>query len=236
MVASSYATTAAFTISEEGGYTNSSVDSGNWSTGVCGKGTLIGSNLGCGAPATIAYMAQAQPGFEVTAAWMQALPRSVYDGMAQSMYWEPVQAANMPPGLDLSMFDDAWNTGVGNASLKLQRVLGVTQDGMVGPNTLGRISEVGLPPIARGLTLSNATTLQKRLGVTPDGSVGPQTLAALAAQPAQRVPLLILALSEEQDAYYRSLSNFSIYGAGWLARTSRRLTAALSLYDSSTGA
>jgi lysozyme family protein len=228
---SSYAATTAFTIAQEGGYTGDPVDSGNWSTGITGQGTLIGSNMGCGAPATIAYMAATAPSFTVTAAWMQALPRSVYDGMAQIGYWNPLQGDALPAGLDLSLFDDGWNTGIGTAAKKLQAVLGATQDGRIGPITLGLISSVALAPIAQSLNATDAATLQGRLGVIADGDVGPITLAALDAHPQQRVPLLLLALHERQVAYYQSLSNFSTFGQGWLARASSRLSAALSLAD-----
>ena len=232
MSAATYAAATAFTIAEEGGYTGSSSDSGNWSSGICGVGTLIGSNMGCGAPATIAYMEETEPNVTVTAAWMQALPRAVYDGMALSRYWEPMSCDGMPAGLDLSSFDSGWNVGIGTAAKQLQAILGAKQDGEIGPLTLGLISTIPLAPIAHGLGSTDAALLQRRLGVTADGSIGPVTLAALAAQPDQRVPLLLIALYEKQAAYYRSLFNFSTYGAGWLARASRRLTAALALADS----
>jgi lysozyme family protein len=232
MAAASYGPATTFTVGEEGDYSNRPEDSGNWSSGEVGVGTFIGSRWGCGAPATIAYMKEIWPGFVVDADWMRQLPRTVYDGMAKANYWMPIQAPLLPAGLDLSLFDDAWNTGVETAARKLQGVLGTTQDGAIGPVTLGLIETAPLPPIAQALTTSNAAALQKRLGVSADGSVGPITLRALAAQPLERVPLLLLALSERQDTYYRSLSNADQFLAGWLARTSRRLQAAIALHDS----
>lgn len=226
-----YAPTTAFTAAEEGPYTADPRDSGNWSSGQTGIGTLIGSNMGCGAPATIAYMARTQPGFAVTAAWMRTLPRSVYDGMARSKYWVPLQGDQLPAGLDLSLFDFGWNTGIGSAAKRLQWLVGATQDGQLGPKTLDLLVTCPLAPIARALATAEAIVLQQTLGVTADGSIGPQSLAALAAAPDATVRpiVLLLGLSEAQAAYYRSIYNFSTYGAGWLARTARRQAAGLQL-------
>jgi lysozyme family protein len=233
MTESSYAATKAFTISQEGGYSSVREDTGNWSSGEVGVGTLIGSNFGCGALATIAWMAETQPGFVVTSAWMKALPVTVYDGMAQAKYWTPLQCDALPAGLDLMCFDFGWNTGIGSSALRLQSLLGATQDGAIGPITLDLVNTVELAPIAKALTSADAITLQTLLSVDPDGDVGPLTLAAFAAQPTVRVPLLILRLGEIQAAYYRTLSTFSVDGDGWLNRNSARVTSALALASSS---
>src|SRR5690606_18718456 len=51
-------------------------------------------------------------------------------------YWVPSRAADLPPPLALMHFDAAVNHGVGNAARMLQRSLGVTVDGIIGPQTL----------------------------------------------------------------------------------------------------
>lgn len=224
-----YAPTTAFTKAEEGGYTADPRDSGNWSSGIVGKGTLIGSNMGCGAPATIAYVAMVQPGFVVTAAWMRTLPQAVYDGMAKGSYWTPLQGDALPAGLDLACFDFGWNTGIGSAAKRLQWLIGVRQDGDIGTETLNAIQSCAVAPIAKALSKADAEILQAKLGVTVDGDVGPQTLGAIAAQPAIRPVVLLLGLGEAQSAYYRSLGNFLTYGVGWLARTGRRVAAGMAL-------
>ena len=224
-----YAASTAFTKTEEGGYSSDPADSGNWSSGVCGEGELIGSNMGCGAPATIAYMAATQPGVAVTASWMRALPESVYDGMATSAYWSPLQGNSLLAGVDLTCFDFGWNTGVGSAAKRLQWLVGAEQDGEPGPATLAQVASCNLEPIAQALSSADAETLQQYLGVTADGAVGPKTLAALEATDGARGVVIVLGLGESQAAYYRTLFNFSTYGAGWLARTGRRVTAGLAL-------
>ncbi|MEE1654890.1 glycosyl hydrolase 108 family protein [Microvirga sp. CF3062] len=52
------------------------------------------------------------------------------------LYWDAVRADDMPPGLDLAVFDLAVNSGPARAVRMLQNVLGVTVDGIVGPVTL----------------------------------------------------------------------------------------------------
>jgi lysozyme family protein len=233
MVTSGYATTTAFTISQEGGYTDDARDSGNWSSGIVNKGLLIGSNMGVGAPAAIAYMAKTEPGFVVTATWMASLPVAIYNGLALANYWMPLSGDSLPAGINLSVFDDAWNTGVLTAAKKFQTLLGVKADGIIGPETLSAINTVNLEWIASGLSHGMAIALQARLGVTADGIVGPLTLEALKGQPTQRIPTLLFALSDAQTKYYDGLSNFATYGAGWIERTAKRLMTALSLHDSS---
>ncbi|WP_300450854.1 glycosyl hydrolase 108 family protein [Accumulibacter sp.] len=58
--------------------------------------------------------------------------------------------------------------------------------------------------------------LQRAAGVTDDGSVGPKTLAAVMA--ADQLAM-IGEMSENRLAYYRSLENFDVFGAGWTNRT-----------------
>ena len=45
----------------------------------------------------------------------------------------------MPDGLDLMLFDFGVNAGPGRAAKFLQKLLGVTQDGGIGPQTLGAL-------------------------------------------------------------------------------------------------
>lgn len=51
-------------------------------------------------------------------------------------YWDKVEADILPSGLDYTMADFAVNSGPGRAVMKLQAVLGVKQDGGLGPITL----------------------------------------------------------------------------------------------------
>ena len=54
-------------------------------------------------------------------------------------YWDRVKGDNLPEGLDLCIFDFAVNAGPGRAAKFLQKLIGVTQDGGIGPQTLGAL-------------------------------------------------------------------------------------------------
>ena len=51
-------------------------------------------------------------------------------------YWDAVHGAELPDGVDYAVFDFAVNSGPGRAAKYLQGVVGVVQDGRIGPATL----------------------------------------------------------------------------------------------------
>lgn len=51
-------------------------------------------------------------------------------------YWNPIRGMDLPPALALLVFDSAVNQGVGTAARLLQKAVGVTEDGNIGPVTL----------------------------------------------------------------------------------------------------
>jgi lysozyme family protein len=72
--------------------------------------------------------------------------REVY----RTMYWDVVRADQLPPGLDLAVFDFAVNSGPGTAAEHLQRLVGTTPDGIVGAQTLAaarETAEAGAQPL-----------------------------------------------------------------------------------------
>jgi lysozyme family protein len=114
--------------------------------------------------------------------------RAIY----RSLYWNPLRADALPPGVDLSVFDTGVNAGIWASARLLQRALGFT-------------------------------------GEEVDGCIGPETLGA-AAKCDPRI--LVEDLAERQAAYCRSLSDFPIFGRGWLNRTEARRNAALTMIES----
>ena len=73
---------------------------------------------------------------------------------------------------------------------------------------------------------TSARQLQEVVRTQADGWIGPATISCVMARdPAA----LIGMLAYRQEAYYRSLSSFSRFGNGWLARIDRRVAAALAM-------
>lgn len=56
-------------------------------------------------------------------------------------FWSVVRADQMPVGIDLAVFDFAVNAGPRTSVRLLQRVIGVSADGLVGPITLGTLAQ-----------------------------------------------------------------------------------------------
>lgn len=54
-------------------------------------------------------------------------------------YWTPIRGDELPPGVDLAVFDYAVNSGVRQASRALQKVVGATVDGVIGRQTLAAV-------------------------------------------------------------------------------------------------
>ena len=54
----------------------------------------------------------------------------------KQQYWDRVRGDDLPAGVDFAVFDFAVNSGVSRAAKTLQAVVGVTQDGQIGPATI----------------------------------------------------------------------------------------------------
>ena len=59
----------------------------------------------------------------------------------KSGYWDKMKGDNLPNGLDLCVFDFGVNAGPGRAAKFLQRMIGTTVDGGIGPMTLAKVNE-----------------------------------------------------------------------------------------------
>lgn len=69
---------------------------------------------------------------------MRALTPALVAPLYKKKYWDKVCGDGLPTGVDLAVFDLAVNSGPGRAAKMLQKVLGVTQDGAIGPQTLAK--------------------------------------------------------------------------------------------------
>ena len=81
-------------------------------------------------------------GHPVTEKDMRALTPAIVAPMYKKKYWDAVAGDSLPSGVDLAVFDFAVNSGPGRAAKMLQRVLGVTEDGAIGPVTLAKVTSV----------------------------------------------------------------------------------------------
>ena len=54
----------------------------------------------------------------------------------KNLYWDRISGDNLPSGVDFAVMDYAVNSGVSRAAKTLQSVVGVAQDGQIGPQTI----------------------------------------------------------------------------------------------------
>jgi lysozyme family protein len=139
----------AFTLDQEGGYQCAEQDPGNWSSGVCGLGHLIGTNLGISAPTLIAWTHDHDGA--TTPSLMRSLERTTAAAIYATNYWNAVRGEDLPPGIDLMVFDHAVTSGPGRSARLLQTAIGVVSDGFIGPATLAALRQQRLAPLVRTL-------------------------------------------------------------------------------------
>jgi len=75
-------------------------------------------------------------GHEVSEQDMRDLDEDDVRPIYQKNYWDRIKGDKLPSGLDLCVFDFGVNAGTGRAAKYLQKMIGTTADGGIGPNTL----------------------------------------------------------------------------------------------------
>lgn len=73
---------------------------------------------------------------DATKADLRAISDAQVAMVYRRFYWDAIAGAELPDGVDYAVFDFAVNSGPGRAAKYLQAVLGVAQDGRIGPATL----------------------------------------------------------------------------------------------------
>lgn len=93
---------------------------------------------------------------------MRTIPMSVVESIYKRKYWDKVRADEMPESVRFALFDYAVNSGSGAAIRALQRVLGVADDGVIGPMTLAaaKAQSEGLGARLNGYRLKFMTELK----------------------------------------------------------------------------
>ena len=109
-------------LKHEGGYVNNSKDPGGM------------TNLG-----VTKLTWEMWTGHPVSEKEMRNLTPELVAPMYKRKYWDKVSGDLLPSGVDHAVFDFAVNSGPGQASKVLQRVLGLKDDGFIGPQTLTKV-------------------------------------------------------------------------------------------------
>ena len=77
----------------------------------------------------------------LTAEDVKKLTPTMAKEIYRTAYWNRMQCGALPSGLDLEVFDFGVNSGPAESVKTLQRLVGVTQDGSVGPITLAAVRQ-----------------------------------------------------------------------------------------------
>lgn len=118
-------------IGHEGKFTDDKNDRGNWTTGIIGKGILKGTKYG--------ISAMTYPDFDI---------KNLTLNQAKEIYkrdwWDKLNADNLDPAIVFQVWDFAINAGMGTAKRKLQKSVGMAEDGIIGPLTIKAIHKADL--------------------------------------------------------------------------------------------
>lgn len=128
-------------IGEEGELSTDRDDPGNWTSGVVDRGVFKGTKYG--------ISAASYPNLDIA-----ALTLDQAKTIAKQDFWDRVSGDALPPAVAHALFDCAYNQGVGSAIRLLQHALGVTEDGVIGPNTLSAFRRSDVPGFARSFTVA----------------------------------------------------------------------------------
>lgn len=100
---------------------------------------------------------------------MRSLPLATAKQIAKSQYWDSVQADDLPDAVRFDIFDMSYNSGPKQAIKTLQRTVGTTEDGVLGPVTM---TAVGKMPADLLLRKFNGNRLKFYTSLPTFGSFG----------------------------------------------------------------
>ncbi len=119
MADADYARCLAFVLEAEGGYVDDPLDPGG------------ATNLGITLRVLTEWRHTA-----VTKQEVRDLTREEAGAIYRARYWNSTRCGELPPGVDLMVFDGAVNLGPAQSARMLQAAVGTTQDGSIGPITV----------------------------------------------------------------------------------------------------
>lgn len=91
---------------------------------------------------------------------MRSLTPDKVAPLYKKRYWDAVKGNDLPSGLDLCVFDCAVNSGVYRAVRILQRILGVKEDGIIGPVTVAATTSIPVDDLIEKYTEARHDFLQ----------------------------------------------------------------------------
>jgi lysozyme family protein len=90
-------------------------------------------------------------GHAVTVNDVRTMSSSTAIEIYRANYWNQMRCGDLPAGVDLMVFDFGVNSGPATSVKALQKLVGVTQDGAIGPITLGAVAQVAPTTLVTGL-------------------------------------------------------------------------------------
>lgn len=115
-------------LAHEGGYVDHPSDPGG------------ATNLGI-TRKTLSRWRKVTPWTSLPKSEVKALTKETVAPIYRAFYWDEIRGDDLPAGLDYAVFDYAVNSGPGRAAMALQRILGVADDGEIGPVTLAAVGK-----------------------------------------------------------------------------------------------
>ena len=119
----------------EGGFSDDEHDKGNW---------LPDGRKGCtnlGVTQTVWEQWVGRPSNEKE---MRSLTAAMVEPLYHRNFWDACKCDSLPTPIDYLVFDFAVNAGVGRSAKTLQSVVGTTQDGAIGPETLKAVNRMNV--------------------------------------------------------------------------------------------
>lgn len=120
----------------EGGYGDDPKDSGNWTSGRIGVGSLIGTKYGISAPILCVYLKR-----PATVSDMKNLSYETAGLIYKRNYWDKIKGDDInSQDVANSLYDNAVNVGPGTAIKLAQRSLGISETGVMDIQTLNKLN------------------------------------------------------------------------------------------------
>ena len=168
MPASRWTLCLAKILEHEGGYSDHPSDPGG------------ATNMGI-THKTLARWRGIDPWWDLPKTEIKALARTEASAIYKALYWDRCKAGSLPAGLDLAVFDYAVNSGPDRAVRVLQALVGVVQDGFVGPVTLAAVGKRDARALIEALCDQRMGFLQRLASWASFGRVNEIRVTALAA-------------------------------------------------------